>query len=152
MTKTPEWWLKAVLRGFGAPPVLAIFAFVMPRSWMGLVHEWLGMGALPDKPIVEYLARSTSALCAFYGLLLLVLATDVQRYARVITLQAVLMMALSIVGALLGLMAGMPTWWMMGDAASCWLCCGVMLWLQKRIALAPATKEQPKPVSRISEE
>jgi len=150
MTKNPEWWLKAVLRGFGAPCVLAVFAFVMPRSWMGIVHEWLGMGVLPDKPIVEYLARSTSALCAFYGLLLLVIATDVQRYARVITLQAVLMMAFSTVGALLGLTAGMPAWWMMGDAASCWLGCGSMLWLQKRISLAAATQEQPKPVRQIS--
>ena len=131
-----EWWLKVLLRSFGGVSALAVFAFVMPRSWMGVVHEWLGMGTLPDQPIVEYLARSTSALCALYGGLLWVLATDVRRYARAITYQAVALIALSTVGACFGLWAGMPAWWMLGDAVSCWACCGAMLVLQKRIAVA----------------
>ncbi|MBI2927655.1 MAG: hypothetical protein HYY24_18320 [Verrucomicrobia bacterium] len=131
--RTAEWWLKLLLRAFGGVSVLAVFAVVMPRGWMGVVHEWLGMGTLPDAPIVDYLARSTSALCALYGGLLLVLATDVRRYARVITYQAIATIALSAVGAGFGLRAGMPAWWMLGDVASCWICCGAMLALQKRI-------------------
>ena len=116
--------------------MLAVVAVVMPQGWMGVVHEWLGMGTLPDAPIVDYLARSTSALCALYGGLLLVLATDVRRYARVITCQAVAIIALSTVGACFGLRAGMPAWWMLGDVASCWICGGAMLALQKRISAA----------------
>jgi hypothetical protein len=143
-----ERWLKILLWLFGGPAALAIFPLVMPRSWMGGVHEWLGLGLLPDKPIVEYLARYASAFSAFYGFLLLLLATDVHRYARVITFQAVMVMGLSALGAFLGFRAGMPAWWMIGDVASCWVCCGAMLWLQKRISLAPGISEQPKPVNR----
>src|SRR2546422_10765302 len=61
-----ESYLKLLLQTFGAVTVIALFPFVMPRSWMAVVHEWLGMGVLPDNPVVEYLARTTSAL---YGLL-----------------------------------------------------------------------------------
>lgn len=129
-----ERGLKLVLWVFGGVSVLATFPFVMPWPWMGVVHERLGMGALPDKPIVEYLARSTSALCALYGGLTLVLATDVRRYAAIIRFQAIGMMALSAVGAVLGLKGGMPAWWMMGDAGSVWLFCGAMLVLQRKIA------------------
>ena len=142
-----QWWLKALLRSFGGVSALAMFAVVMPRGWMGVVHEWLGMGTLPDAPIVEYLARSTSALCALYGGLLLLLATDVRRYARVITYQAVMTIALATVGACFGLRAGMPAWWMLGDVASCWLFCAAMLLLQKRMADAKedSAAANPKP-------
>jgi hypothetical protein len=58
---------------------LAVLPFVMPFSWMAAVHESLGMGVLPDKPVVDYLARYASAFSAFYGLLLLLLMTDVRR-------------------------------------------------------------------------
>ena len=108
---------------------------------MNRAHEWLGMGLLPDKPIVEYLARYASGMSALYGSLLLLLATDVRRYARLIPFQARMIMALSAVGSVLGARAGMPMWWMLGDVASCWLCCGAMLWLQKRMARASAPPE-----------
>ena len=131
-----EWCLKALLRIFGGTCLLAVFAFAMPQSWMAAVHQWLGMGVLPDKPVVEYLARTTSALFAFYGGLLLVLALDVRRYARVIRYQAIVMMLFSGVGAIFGLRAGMPVWWMASDFASCWVSYGAMLWLQKGLAIS----------------
>ena len=140
MQKTPEWWLKLLLRLWGAPPLLAIVAVVMPQSWMAIVHEWLGMGVLPDKPIVDYLARYASAFAVFYGAVLFVLATDVHRYARLITLQAILIIVFSAVGCAFGVRAGMPVWWMVSDVASCWFACGAMLWLQKRIAPSSASK------------
>lgn len=44
------------------------------------------------------------------------------------------MLVLAVVGAALGLRAGMPAWWMAGDAACCMLSYAAMLWLQRRIA------------------
>ena len=119
--------------------MLAIIAVVMPQSWMAAIHEWLGMGLLPGEPIVDYLARYASAFAVFYGAVLFLLATDVQRYARLITLQAILIIIFSAVGCAFGLRAGMPLWWMVSDVASCWLFCGAMLWLQKRIVVSRAT-------------
>ena len=55
-----ENYLKVLLQAFGAATAIAVVPFVMPRSWMAVVHEWLGIGELPDKPVVEYLARTTS--------------------------------------------------------------------------------------------
>jgi hypothetical protein len=128
-----ERWLKILLLLFGLPAALAIVPFVMPWSWMAATHAALGMGVLPDRPIVDYLARYASAFSAFYGFLLLLLATDVRRYAPIITFQAVAILIMSVIGAMFGWLAGMPRWWILGDVISCWLFCGAMLWLQVRI-------------------
>ena len=131
--RNAERWLKLLLFLFGFPPVLAVIPFFMPTRWMAAVHQWLGMGLLPDKPIVDYLARYASAMSALYGLLLLLLITDVRRYAPVIKLQAITIMVFSGAGALLAGRAGMPMWWVIADVVSCWGFCGGMLWLQTKI-------------------
>ena len=55
-TQRVEKYLKLLLQAFGAVTAVALVPFVMPRSWMAAVHDWLGMGVLPDNPVVEYLA------------------------------------------------------------------------------------------------
>ena len=60
-----------------------------------------------------------SALCAFYGGLLVVLSLDVQRYAPFIRYQAIAIMTLSACGVVVGRWAGMPWWFVGGDAAAC---------------------------------
>ena len=129
-----EQWLVILLRIVGWICLLALVAFFMPRLWMEKAHEWLGLGSFPAAPIAEYLARTTSALCAFYGGLLLVLASDVQRYARIITFQAIAIMALSACGVFLSRRAGMPLWWVIGDAVGCWAYCLPMVILVRRIS------------------
>jgi hypothetical protein len=136
-----ERWLKITLLLFGLPAAFAVVPFLMPVSWMGAIHEWLGMGVLPDKPVVDYLARYASGFSALYGFLLLLLLTDVRRYAPVITLQAVAIIVLSGVGAIFAWRAGMPTWWIIMDVVSCWGFCGAMLWLQTRIKPVQTPKE-----------
>ena len=131
--KNAERWLKILLLLFGLPAAFAIVPFLIPTRWMAAVHEWLGMGVLPDKPIVDYLARYASAFSAFYGFLLLLLMRDVRRYAPVITFQAVAIIALSGLGAIFAWRAGMPAWWIIADVVSCWSYCGGMLWLQTKI-------------------
>ncbi|MCI0347868.1 MAG: hypothetical protein L0Z53_00445, partial [Acidobacteriales bacterium] len=126
------WW-------FGGVSVLAAFPFVMPWRWMVAVHEWLGMGTLTHQPVVEYLARATSALCAIYGGLLLVLAQDVRRYARVIRFQAAATIVTATIGAIFGARAGMPLWWMIGDVVGCWFFCGAMLWVLTKIEIHHST-------------
>jgi hypothetical protein len=131
-----EWLLKALLYAYGGICVVAFFPFVMPQRWMAAVHEWLGMGALPDKPIVEYLARATSALCGFYGGLLLLLASDVRRYAAVIRYQAIALIAIATVAVFFNFKAGLPLWWVINDFVGVWGPCAAMLYLQKRVAAA----------------
>jgi hypothetical protein len=78
--KAHERLLRLFLRLFGTGGLLAVFCVFLPYSWMNAAHRALGMGTLPDEPIVGYLARSVSAFYALTGGLLWVLSFDVRRY------------------------------------------------------------------------
>jgi hypothetical protein len=69
------------------------------------------------------MARSNSALAAFYGGLLFVLARDVSRHHPIIRYQAAAIMAYSTAGLILGRAAGMPWWFVLGDFIGCWVFC-----------------------------
>ena len=75
-----ESFLRFILRWEGSISLLALFAVVMPYSSMDATHQWLGLGKLPDQPIVGYLARSLSASYALLGGLLWFLSFDVHRH------------------------------------------------------------------------
>ena len=116
-----ERWLKTLLRVLGGICVLALFPLFVPRSWLDVGHQFLKLGGFPTAPIVEYLARSVCALCAFYGGLLLLLAGDVRRYVGIIQYQAVAIMTLSAVGIFAGTRAGVPAYLVIADALGCWV-------------------------------
>ena len=114
--KRPQRWLKLFLVLGGLSMCLAVFAVVMPTSWMVWVHDkYLGMGEFPDRPVVEYLVRSVSMLYAGIGGLLLLAATDLVRYSRMIQYLAVFNIVLG--GAVLGISieARMPVMWIVGE-------------------------------------
>lgn len=105
----------------------------MPSAWIDAGHRWLGWGPFPDGPVAEYLARSVSALSAFYGGLLLVLSADVRRYAPLIRYQSAAIMLLSASGVVVGNWAAIPLWFVGGDAIACWTYCIAMLLLLQRV-------------------
>ncbi len=115
-----ERWLVLLLRFVGGVCLLALVPLWMPRSWMDAGHRWLGWGAFPDAPVAEYLARSVSSLSAFYGGLLIALSGDVRRYGPLIRYQAAAIMLLSACGVVVGGWAGVPRWFVGGDAVACW--------------------------------
>ncbi|MDX1965127.1 MAG: hypothetical protein SFX18_18430 [Pirellulales bacterium] len=123
-------WL---LRLVGGVCALAILALFMPHWLMVEMHARLGLGEFPQAPIAEYLARSVSALCAFYGGLLIWLASDVRRYGPVIAYQATAIMICALSGLYLGLSAGMPLWFVGGDALACVAFGLPTLWLVAKI-------------------
>jgi hypothetical protein len=132
-TGTAERWLVLLLRLVGGVCLLALVALGMPRAWMEAGHRWLGWGAFPAAPVADYLARSVSALSAFYGGLLLVLSLDVRRYGPLIRYQAGAIMVLSACGVVVGTRAGVPLWFVGGDAAACWAYAILMLVLAGRV-------------------
>jgi len=82
---TAERWLKFLLRLNGLLGVMATLALVMPHAWL----VWCIGKAEPDLPVlplVAYLARYLSGFYVFLGIMLLVFATDVRRYAPPIRL------------------------------------------------------------------
>jgi hypothetical protein len=105
-------WLLVVN---GILTILALPAVILPTAWMDAFHRNLGLGPLPEGPIVQYLARSISALYAAFGSLTLILATDLARYAPLVTWWGI--MALLFGAILLGvdLTAPMPAHWTWGE-------------------------------------
>lgn len=97
--------LGAVITG------LAFLTLPMPVATMVSVHRWLGLGELPPGPIVEYLARSVSALYGFHGVLLFLLSTNVDRFAPIITFVAVMNVLFGIILIVIDVKAGLPALW-----------------------------------------
>ena len=120
-----EKLLKLLLYGAGVTCALGAVALFMPREWMVLGCEFLGMEPFPSEPVAEYLARETSGMYAFYGVLLIVLAGDVRRYRRAITLSA---LAIWLIATTMLFFGGMPTFWLWSDFGSAaFLCAGVLV-------------------------
>lgn len=82
MTRTA--WLQLLLRIFGTSSLFATVFVAAPESWMRDIHAALGLGTLPEEPIVGYLARSTSALYALLGGLFWTLSFDPVKYRPVL--------------------------------------------------------------------
>jgi len=103
--------LAALLRAVGLLDLGALLAVLLPGEWMAEIHLALGLGELPQAPIVAYLTRSASAVYALHGAVLLLAATDVRRYERLIAVLAYGAIAIGLVLAAIDLFARMPLWW-----------------------------------------
>ena len=114
--RDPDRLLREVLRIIGSSSLLAMFAVVMPYSWMDAIHQWLGMGELPEVPVVGYLARSTSAFYALLGGLLWMLSFDLRRHRAVLCYlgAAIILFGLILLGV--DLLEGMPLFWSLWEA------------------------------------
>ena len=131
--ETAEKLLVWILRAAGVVCTLAIVPMLMPTAWAQGAHAAIGLGNLPVEPIVEYLVRGMSAMCALYGGLLLLLAGDVHRYRRVITYQAVAILTAATCATILMYHLPILGNYILLDVISCWLYCLPTLWLQTRL-------------------
>lgn len=106
-----EFILKFCMRAVATVTLTAAVFVAIPYSWMDSIHSSLGMGALPDEPIVGYLARSASALYTLLAGLVWVISFDLRRHYRVLLYLTWAMMILG--GALLAIdvFEGLPAAW-----------------------------------------
>ena len=105
-------WLKLLLRVVGVSAVLAVVPAIMPQAWL----VWCVDKAEPDTPVhllITYLVRLLSAYYALLGVLLLVFAGDVRRYAPALRAVAVwcLLAAIFLVSSLLFEVTGSNRGW-----------------------------------------
>ncbi|MCI0360973.1 MAG: hypothetical protein L0211_21040 [Planctomycetaceae bacterium] len=134
--------LRWLLVANGVLTLLALPAVFLPTAWMDAFHRNLGLGALPEGPIVQYLARSVSALYAAFGSLTLILAVDLARFAPLITWWGIT--AIVFGGLLLWIdtSAPMPAHWTWDEVPYLVLTGAVVLLLQRqarRAARQPQT-------------
>lgn len=112
---TRDRFLVLFLRIVGTVSGSAALCAVMPLSAMDAVHRALGMGPLPSGPIVEYLARSTSAFYALLGALLWAASCDLPRYRPLLRLLGFGLLALAALLLWTDLKAGLPAFWQAGE-------------------------------------
>jgi hypothetical protein len=125
--------LVALLRIGGVLLLTALAPAVMPFVWMKDIHRLLGMGELPDGPIIGYLTRSLSAMYAFHGALIVFVSLNVRRYLPVVKCLAGLGVVFGLGMLVLDVMVGMPPPWIAGEGPFIVLLCGVLLWLAGRV-------------------
>jgi hypothetical protein len=131
-----ERWLSRVLRILAVPVLLAIPCAFLPVAWMDVTHQWLGLGPLPNAPILEYLARSCSLLYGFHGFILLLIASDVRRYLPVIWLMGGAGLAFGVAMLVIDHVAGLPVYWRWLEGSFILLESGIILWLTWSASLA----------------
>lgn len=121
-------WL---LRLLGAIEVTAFFAVVMPRSWMEVSHEWLGLGEMPRGAVLMFLIRQASYAYGMHGVAMFVLAADVRRFRPLVVLNGLSFLLAAPVFFLIDYTSGMPWWWAAADTLGCLFFGGALLWLTR---------------------
>lgn len=113
---TTDTLLKWLLRIVGGVELCAIPFIVIPVPVMDAVHDRvLGLGPLPQAPVVEYMARSLSALYAVHGAVVFRVSFDITRFRDLIRFLGVVHIALGLQILGIDLAAGVPWWWVAGE-------------------------------------
>ena len=108
---TSKQILKLILRLIGSSSLLALIFVAAPSRWMDSIHSTLGMGQLPDAPVVGYLARSTSAFYALLGGLFWIISFDLERHRRVLIYLGAAIAGFGVVLLIVDWVEGMPSFW-----------------------------------------
>jgi len=128
-----ERFLIIFLRVLGTTAFTAIIFVAAPYSWMDQIHRCLGMGQLPDTPVVGYLARSTSAFYAFHGALLWLISFDLRRYRQLLIFMAAMTIAMGLALFAIDWIEGLPLFWRLSEGPFDTAFGVVMLWLAMRM-------------------
>jgi hypothetical protein len=110
---------KILLRLAGAFEILAFIAVVMPRSWMEISHEWLGLGVMPHGAVLMFLIRQASYTYGIHGVSLWVLSFDVKRFRALVILNGIAYLLAAPIFVAIDYNSGMPVWWTIGDSVGC---------------------------------
>jgi hypothetical protein len=99
--------------GFGS--LTAIIFVFCPLNWMDSIHQMLGFGPFPAAAMIEYLARTESALYAFLGMIFCFISFDLPRYQSLIRFMAWIIIPLSIAVTVLDIKLSFPLLWIIAE-------------------------------------
>ncbi len=127
--------LAMLLRWGGSIEMLAFLAVAAPRDWLADIHEGLGMGTMPQEPVVHFLVRQVSLFYGLHGVLLWVLASNVVRFQPVIRFISYTFLLYGPTFFLIDWMSGIPLWWTISDPIVCTIFGFWLLQLNRGIVL-----------------
>jgi hypothetical protein len=119
-------WL---LRLAGTVEIAAFFAVVMPRAWMAATHSWLGLGEMPDGPVFRFVIRQASFIYATHGVLMWILASDVDRFRPLVVFTGFAYVVAGPVFFLIDWTSQTPWYWTVFDSVGCFVLGAVILGL-----------------------
>ena len=111
--------------------MLAFVAVVMPRAWMEASHAWLGLGEMPEGPLLMFMIRQASYVYGMHGVSLWVLASDVVRFRKLILLNAISFLLATPIFYMIDITSGMPLFWTVSDTLGCAFFGAALLWLDR---------------------
>ena len=103
--------LKVLLRIGGVLTGSAFLMMFLPFETMAAIHRRLGLGDLPQLPVIDYLARSVAAFYGFHGVLLFVVSSDPVRFRPLVTYLAAFNIIFGLMLIAIDVHAGLPAWW-----------------------------------------
>jgi len=106
---------RAFLRILGSGALVALVFVAAPYAWMDAIHQGLGMGKLPEEPVVGYLARSTSAFYAVLGGLAWLASFDLKRYRPVLLYLGATTVVFGVALGVVDWLEGMPPFWKIAE-------------------------------------
>lgn len=106
-----------LLRALAIMGMAAIVPVVMPHAWMNWFHREMGLGEMPDIPIVGYLARSVSLFYVWAGAIAWYLSNDLEGRLPFIRFVGGTGVGIGLAISAGGLVSGLPWWWVASEAA-----------------------------------
>ena len=112
-----QWklWTGYLLMLNGCFLMLAVVALFFPLDLMKSIHQWLGIGEMPDSSVVIYLARSTSMMYAVHGVVMFFTGLKIDRLWPMAGLLGFLHVGIGLTMIGVDLNAGMPVYWIAGE-------------------------------------
>ena len=127
-----ERQLVLILRAVAVLSICALFAAMMPLSWMDWAHRQLGLGPIPTAPVFEYLARSISLLYAGTGIPLWLMTWDVARYRPLIVYAGAAHVVFGVWMLGIDFCAGLPWFWTAMEGPGAIVLGAAIVWLARR--------------------
>jgi len=137
-------YLCLVMRIIAAVSACAIMPVFMPHAWMDAIHRQLGLGQLPDMPVIEYLTRSVSVLYTLHAVVFWIAAGDVVRFRPIIGAIIAWFLAFGVLILGIDVAAGVPWFWIAGEGPVVLVLGVVMLVLFLKCPAAPHEPTGPK--------
>lgn len=109
--KIIESTLIIILRASGILLVTAFIAVFLPYEMMDKIHQQMGLGHLPQVPILDYLARSVSLFYGIHGVIVLYVSFNLMKYLQFLKLLCYLGLVFGVAMIMIDFNAAMPASW-----------------------------------------
>lgn len=137
MTKSPTATAR-FLRFLAVLQMLTGGLTFIPNGWLASWHVWLGLGHLPNDAFLRYVVRGGAFVQGAIGILIWIMAGDIVRYRPLILAVGWIYLVSGPAFYLIDSISGMPLFWSLLDAVSCFAVGSIIL----ALSLGSSAREQ----------